>query len=146
MPLGGCSPGWHHKKFASQQMKMNLWCAHQIEFSDNRVLHELVFVQRLNKRKAWEARHSVSGLELPLLARRKLVFKFKCPIYDSCVVNGPQLIGGLLQKKKPEPFSPVLQLDPHRPQFYVFIYCFHIKDIYLLFQNIYFYKNPTKNY
>ena len=28
MPLGGCSPGWHHKKFASQQMKMNLWCAH----------------------------------------------------------------------------------------------------------------------
>ena len=78
---------------------MNLWCAHQIEFSDNRVLHELVFVQRLNKRKAWEARHSVSGLELPLLARRKLVFKYKCPIYDSCVVNGPQLIGGLLQKK-----------------------------------------------
>ena len=78
---------------------MNLWCAHQIEFSDNRVLHELVFVQRLNKRKAWEARHSVSGLELPLLARRKLVFKLKCPIYDSCVVNGPQLIGGLLQKK-----------------------------------------------
>jgi len=27
--------------------------------------------------------------------------------------------------------------------FYLF---FHIKDIYLLFQNIYFYKNPTKNY
>jgi len=44
MPLGGCSPGWHHKKFALANENELVVRSYKIEFSDNCVLHELVFV------------------------------------------------------------------------------------------------------
>jgi len=40
MPLGGCSPGWHHKKFAYLIANENelVVRSYKIEFSDNCVL------------------------------------------------------------------------------------------------------------